>query len=452
MLRDHHGKVLWVDFDATSAWIASGGADGVVAVSDRATGARVATFVRTRGEVKMVRFAPDAPELVAASVDGVAHVWAVHDSYRRFGAPSRGKGCGTDVVPREDGRFLAVSCETGAQIWDTANDQLVAELPGPQPLPPIPDPYPAVTSVGDRAAVALGNTVAVYALPGGGLVRNIEHPALVRTLAFAPAGHDLVTASADGTLFVVRDGHAPVTLSSPGGAISAVAFTPDGHAIAASANDHRLRVYDVAHGRVEYELDGSLQTADVRALRVSPDGQRLVAMALDTTTVVPVLWDLSNRRRIATLSTGKEVVLAARFVDDHRIVTASRDGVARLWDAATGKLERAFLGSSAALFDAAVDPGAAILAAAAGDGAIRFWDIASGRLMWVLRAHRSFVNGVHFAKTDLISRGYDGDIARWSLPLAPPPSFAALVSCLPRQLDEKTGALVDNQPCEGALH
>jgi WD40 repeat protein len=448
MLRDHHGKVLWVEFDSTSTWIASGGADGVVTVSDRATGTRVATFERAHRETKMVRFAPGAQELVAASVDGIARVWPVRDSYRRFSSPPRGKGCGTDVVPRADGRFLAVSCETGAQIWDTANDQLLAELPGPQPLPPFADPYPAVTSAGDRAAIALGNTVAMFALPGGAPVRTIEHPDLVTTLAFAPAGHDLVTASADGTLFVVRDGQPPAALPRHGGAITAAVFTSDDHAIAAYARDHRIRAVDLARGGVAYELDGSLDPAEVRALRVSPDGRRLIAMATDTTTVVPVLWDLENHRRIATLSTGKEVVLAARFVDDHRIVTASRDGAARLWDAATGQLQRAFVGSSVALFDAAVDPDGSILTTAAGDGALRFWDVASGRLMWVLHAHRSFVNGVHRGAGGYISRGYDGDIARWSLSPAPPPWFAALVSCLPRQLDEKTGAVVDNRPCD----
>jgi WD40 repeat protein len=452
MLREHHGKILWVEFDPTSTRITSGSADGVVAVSDRATGARVATFARMHREAKMVRFAPDARELIAASVDGIAHVWPLRDTYRGFGSPALGKGCGTDVVPREDGRFLAVSCETGAQIWDTANDKLLAELPGPQPLPPIPDPYPAVTALGDRAAIALGNAVVVFALPGGARVRTIEHPALVRTLAFAPAGHDLVTASADGTLFYVRDGREPVALPSPGGAITAVVLTSDGHAIAACANDHRIHVYDLARLQVAYELDSSPQAADVRALRVSPDGRRLVAMAMDKTTVVPLLWDIPDRRRIATLSTGKDVVLAARFVDDRRIVTASRDGAARFWDAETGALQQVFLGDSVVLFDAAVDPSATIIGAAAGDGAIRFWDIASGRLIWALHAHRSFVNGVHFVGTDVISRGYDGDIARWVLPLTPPPGLADLVRCLPLQLDEKTGALVDNKPCEPGLH
>ena len=448
MLRDHHGKILWVEFDATSTWIASGGADGVVTVSDRATGARVTTFERARSEAKMVRFSPDGKELIAASVDGIAHVWPVHDSYRRFSAPPRGKGCGTDVVPREDGRFLAVSCETGAQVWDTANDRLLAELPGPQPLPPIPDPYPAVSASGDRVAIALGKAVTIFALPGGAPVRTIEHPALVRTLAFAPAGRDLVTASADGTLFVVRDGQAPVAHSLPGGAITAVAFTPDGHAIAASADDHRMRVFDLAGGHVVYELDGSAGPTEVRALRISPDGQRLVAMVMDATTVVPVLYDLPNRRRIAVLSSGKEVVLAARFLDNRRIVTTGRDGNARLWNAETGEPQRTFLGSSVVLFDAAVHPDGTVLATAAGNGAIQFWDMASGRLIWVLHAHRSFVNGVHFAGSDLISRGYDGDIARWSLPSTSPATLAALVRCLPQRLDEKTGALVDDRHCD----
>src|SRR5204862_7590856 len=180
---------------------------------------------------------------------------------------------------------------------------------------------------------------------------------------------------------------------------------------------------------------------------IAPDGRRLIALAMDKSTVVPVRWDLAGRRRLATLSRGKDIVLAARFVDNHRVVTASREGAARLWDATTGELERAFLGNSVVLFDAAVNSDATILATAAGDGAVRFWDIASGRLLWVLHAHRSFVNGVHFAGSDVISRGYDGDIARWSLPLIPPPDLAELVSCLPLQLDEKTGALVDDSPC-----
>ena len=113
MLREHHGKVLWVEFDPSSTWIASAGIDGVITVSDRATGARVATFERAQREAKMVRFAPDGHELVVASVDGIAHVWPMHHTLRRFGSPPRGKGCGTDLVPREDGRFLGVSCETG---------------------------------------------------------------------------------------------------------------------------------------------------------------------------------------------------------------------------------------------------------------------------------------------------------------------------------------------------
>jgi hypothetical protein len=65
----------------------------------------------------------------------------------------------------------------------------------------------------------------------------------------------------------------------------------------------------------------------------------------------------------------------------------------------------------------------------------------------MLRAHRSFVNGLHFAGDDVVSRGYEGDLARWSLPLTPPADLAELVDCLPLQLDEKTGALVDDKPC-----
>jgi hypothetical protein len=37
-------------------------------------------------------------------------------------------------------------------------------------------------------------------------------------------------------------------------------------------------------------------------------------------------------------------------------------------------------------------------------------------LLWTLRAHASYLVGVHYEGPDLITRGFAGDIARWMLP------------------------------------
>jgi WD40 repeat protein len=62
-----------------------------------------------------------------------------------------------------------------------------------------------VTGTGDRAAIARGNTVEVYALPSGQLLRTVVHSAAVSAVAFAPAGHDLISGAVDGSLLLTRD-------------------------------------------------------------------------------------------------------------------------------------------------------------------------------------------------------------------------------------------------------
>jgi len=62
-------------------------------------------------------------------------------------------------------------------------------------------------------------------------------------IAFAPAGHDLVSGAADGSLLVTRDDRDPIALPTSAGGIDAVGFLVDGRAVASDAYG-RLRIYD----------------------------------------------------------------------------------------------------------------------------------------------------------------------------------------------------------------
>jgi hypothetical protein len=50
------------------------------------------------------------------------------------------------------------------------------------------------------------------------------------------------------------------------------------------------------------------------------------------------------------------------------------------------------------------------------DGLLRFWDAASGRLLWALQAHKSQLIGVHVEGRDIVTRGFGGELSRWTLP------------------------------------
>jgi len=81
-----------------------------------------------------------------------------------------------------------------------------------------------------------------------------------------------------------------------------------------------------------------------------------------------------------------------------------------------GQLRQIYRGSARFLADATLDPSREMIVAGGGDGLIRFWNAATGRALWTIRAHSSYVVGLHFEGNDVVTRGFGGELARWALP------------------------------------
>src|SRR5262249_40901769 len=159
--------------------------------------------------------------------------------------------------------------------------------------------------------IARGHAVEVYELPTGRRLRIVEHRAPVNAVAFAPAGHDLVSGATDGSLLVTRDGREPTVLPSSPGGIDAASFLADGRLVAVDAR-RRLRVIDPARVAVLAELT---MPSRVVMLRPSPDGHRLVTIASHAgKPAPPILWDLDGYRLVAQLEDHVRRVLSARYV------------------------------------------------------------------------------------------------------------------------------------------
>lgn len=269
------------------------------------------------------------------------------------------------------------------------------------------------SAAGDRAAIARGNVVQVYELPGRRLLRTVAHGAPITAVAFAPAGHDLVSGAVDGSLLVTRDGREPIALPTASGGIDAAALLADGRAVVVDTRG-RLQVYQPDRGSAVAEL--AVPTR-VRLLRPSRDGLRLITMPSYTGKAAsPTLWDLEHYRLIAQLEGHVGQVRSARFMGGSReILTAGADGAARLWDGETGRLRQSYRGTSRSLADATLTPDGSMVVTGDGDGLLRFWDAASGRPLWTLPAHKSLVVGIHFEGDDVVTRGFAGDVARWTL-------------------------------------
>ncbi|HEX3482910.1 MAG TPA: protein kinase [Kofleriaceae bacterium] len=418
-LNYHRTRLTSVEFDSSSQRLLAAGLKGAVVVSDVAQGLPIAVLGGAVNAVRSAHFDPTSRRVIGASLDSTVRVWDAIPPYRRWSTLPIGVDCDTAESLEPDQRFIALSCQNhGTHVWDTARGELLAELPAVTLVDgDYYSAFPAVSAAGDRAAIARGHTVEIYALPGAHLIRTIAHGAPVNAVAFAPLGHDVISGAIDGSLFVTRDDREPLALPASAHGIDVAGFLGDRRIVAVDAS-RRLRVIDTQSHAVLAELEAPTR---VRSLRLSPGG-RLVTIPVRSKPAPPVLWDLESYRIVAQLAGHAGRVFSARFVrGGHDIMTSAADGTARLWDARTGRPRQIFSAGVAFLFDATLSPDGAMVVAGGADGSLRFWDATTGHQLWALPVHRSYVIGIHFEGDEIVTRSFIGDVARWSMlqPISP---------------------------------
>ena len=104
----------------------------------------------------------------------------------------------------------------------------------------------------------------------------------------------------------------------------------------------------------------------------SPDGRRIVTASFDRTARI---WDADTAKQLAVLSGhGDDVWSAAWSPDGRRIVTASFDRTARIWDAAGGVQLAVLSGHGDGVWSAAWSPDGRRIVTTSADQTARIWD------------------------------------------------------------------------------
>ena len=133
----------------------------------------------------------------------------------------------------------------------------------------------------------------------------------------------------------------------------------------------------------------------VYAAAFSPDGRRILTASDDRTARI---WDAATGAPLAVLAGHGGPVYAAVFSPDgRRIVTASEDGTARLWDGATGATLMVLAGHGGPVHAAAFSPDGRRIVTASEDRTARVWDAASGAQLAILSGHDGAVYDAAFA-------------------------------------------------------
>ena len=253
-------------------------------------------------------------------------------------------------VAADGGHVLQASEDRVARIWDLRSGKLVAKLGRHRDVEPS---YPGEVDFSAPASAALAPRGRLAATAGrDGFLRvfrwpvdrpvaelNLRQP--LNGLAISPDGRRLAVGTfsderypGEGEVHVIdwRSGRRVALLRAPigpGGALNgqvlSVAFDPSGQRVAAGLISSTAFVWDVESKALQARLPVHAGAQDVE---FSDDGRRLVTARPRAVEV----WNLSNRKREATLRGGGKPA-SARF--DHSgeaILTAGQDGKARLWD------------------------------------------------------------------------------------------------------------------------
>ena len=109
----------------------------------------------------------------------------------------------------------------------------------------------------------------------------------------------------------------------------------------------------------------------------SPDASRILTASWDKTAKV---WDAASGKLAATFAHQGFIWHAEFSPDGARILTASTDKTAQLWDAASGELIASF-DHEDAVYDAAFSPDGARILTASADNTAKIWEAASGKLI-----------------------------------------------------------------------
>ncbi|MFH0902698.1 MAG: hypothetical protein V2A73_18865, partial [Pseudomonadota bacterium] len=193
-----------------------------------------------------------------------------------------------------------------------------------------------------------------------------------------------------------------------GDQVYAVAFSPDGATVAATAIDRLVYLFDTETQQVRF-LRGPDGHASV-SLAFAPDGKQL---AVGAWSGAIVLWNLEEGTTRLLVGHSSLVYGLAFSVDGRLLASGSEDRTVRVWDTATARSIRDMAGHASRVWCVAFSPDGLLLAAGMSGGPVRVWSVAN----WTERMVLAGSGGLAFAPDGgvLASGSSDGSIVLWDV-------------------------------------
>jgi len=406
----HGGSVLDAAFDPAGRRVATATASGAVRVWDLSPSAEGCLVLNHENPVSRAAFGAGGRHLFTTSGGLAATVYSSRDkSVKREGVSAS--------------ELSAWDLARGERVWHEKLDgPFIATQSGASASPPVlqvsPDGKCVAVPGGDTPRRAAALRIRLWEVESGKPVElSLEGNPGWKHFAFLPGRRccavgvtqpSRAEASANVRVWDVLAGKPAGPAGEVEGRFACAALSPAGDrlAVVALTNPHgadwQVRVWDLGTGELlstwaspQAREAARRAETDATSLGTPPappghvlftaDGSKVVVVAAvalfdegDRPHGEATVWDAAGARFLARLVHRGTITDVASSPSGDRIVTASVDRTARVWDAATGEPLTPPLVHSHVVHSASFGPGGAMLVTAAADWTARVWDAASG--------------------------------------------------------------------------
>lgn len=412
--------------------IVTGSHAGTVRIWDAQTGVLLKTMAGHTDPVTDVAFSPDGQKVASSSRDRTSRVWSVatgleitlFDDHERMV---------NSVAWSPNGKWIVTASEDeDAKIWNAETGKAKKTLGGlfgshkaaVLDASWSPNGQAVVTASADSTAVVWN------AETGRKIVDLGQHEGTVVSAAYSSNSQLVVTSSLDGSVRVwdIEDGSQLAQFTVVSDHFPDARFSPNDELIALASASGFVHLWNWSHkcgcdlpqdqprvGTISKEttvLAG--HSNDIKSVSWSTDGKKIITASHDGTAKI---WEVETGQALQTLSGHTGQLTGAIFSKDGKTaLTVSMDRSARLWDIETGGEIKAFehdevVGSGALSSDGR------LLIAGLWNGDAAIWDTETGSQLGVLAGHNNEITSVVFSPDDrwILTASIDGTARIWDV-------------------------------------